>query len=580
MKRCFRFLAVALAMALLLSACTTSKPQDNKPADNGPVKGGTYSSASTSDASNLNPILYQDTASSAIIEKVFDSLLNRNEKLELVPSLATELPKVENNGLKWTYNLRKDVKWHDGVEFTSADVKFTFAAVLHPGYTGIRASGYTSLKGATELRSSYKTVDKDVDAKKLTKDEADKQKLALWEAWQKGGAIETPDKYTVVFNFDKQFAPAMSRIGLMWIIPEHLLKDQLGAKMKDSEFNRKPVGTGRFAFVEWKPNERIVLKANDNWWGGRPNIDQYVWKIVPDANTAMAALEKGEVDNAAIEMENIDHFKNDVKNVSVLETPTLSYQQLTLDLNNPLFQDVNVRHALSYAINKDNLVSKLLMGHGIPAWSHATPQRWDYNANVAKFSNDKEKAKQLLDAAGWKLGSDGIRVKDGKKFSFDLVYVNSSKQYSEAAQVVQSEWKAIGVEANLKGVDDATLLDLSDAGNPDRKQPPVYIYGWSLGVEPDSTSIWSCEGSYNDIGYCNKRVDELLAKGLTELDQAKRKPIYQEIQAILAEDQPYIWLWFANDIQGFSKRLKGPIGATPIGFEWNIEKWWIDPAAK
>ncbi|HWI51878.1 MAG TPA: ABC transporter substrate-binding protein [Symbiobacteriaceae bacterium] len=585
MKRHLKFaLVLCLTAGLLLSACTSSGKKNPEPttppatAEGTPVKGGTYTVASTSDASNLNPILYQDTASSAIIEKMFDSLLGQNDKLEFVPELATELPKVENGGLKWTFKLRSDVKWHDGVPFTSADVKFTFAAILHPYYTGVRASGLTTLKGADALRKGYTATKNEIKDKKVTQEEGDKKMLDAWEAWKNGGAIETPDQYTIIFNLDKVFAPAMNNIGGRWIIPEHILKDQLGAKMKDAEFNRKPIGTGKFQFVEWKAGERIVLKANDNWWGGRPNIDQYVWKIVPDANTAMAALEKGEVDNAGIEVENFDHFKKDVQNVTVYEWQGLSYQQLTLDLNNEFFKDKNVRHALAFAIDKESLVSKLLMGHGTTAWSHATPQRWDYNPDVFKPANNKEKAKQMLDDAGWKVGANGIREKDGKKFAFDLVFVNSDKKYTEAAQVVQSEWKAVGIDVNLKGVDDATLLDLSDAGNPDRKQPAVYIYGWSLGNEPDSYSIWACEGTFNDIGFCNKDVDKLLNDGRGEIDQAKRKVIYQNIQKILADEQPYIWLWFANNIEGISKRVKGPIAGVPNGIEWNIEKWWIESA--
>jgi peptide/nickel transport system substrate-binding protein len=588
MKRHLKLaLVFCLTAGLLLSACSkkptndTTTPGDTKnpPAAQGqPVKGGTYTVASTGDASNLNPILYQDTGSSAIIDKVFDSMLIRNEKLEFVPRLATELPKVENNGLKWTFKLRNDVKWQDGVKFTAKDVKFTFTAILHPGYTGVRASGLTSLKGADALRKGYSATKAEVKDNKITQADADKKMLDAWNAWVASDAIQTPDEYTVVFQFDKVFAPAMSNLGTRWIIPEHILKDQLGAAMKDSKFNREPLGTGRFSFVEWKPGERIVLKANDNWFGGRPNIDQYVLKIVPDANTAMAALEKGEVDEAAIEFENFDHFKNNVQNVNVVEWQGLSYQQLTLDLQNDFFKDVNVRHALAYAINKDNLVKNLLMGHGAAAWSHATPQRWDYNPDVFKPAYNKAKAEELLDAAGWKKGADGIRAKDGKKFAFDLIFVNSSKLYTEAAQVVQSEWKAIGIDANLKGVDDATLLDLSDAGNPDRKQPAVYIYGWSLGGEPDSTSIWTCDGSFNDIGYCNQKIEELMVKGKETVDQAERTKIYKEIQGILAQDQPYIWLWFANDIVGLNKRVKGPIAGGPNGLDWNIEKWWIEPA--
>lgn len=562
-------LAALFALSLVLSAC--SKPSNNPdnttkepPAAGEAVKGGTFTMALTSDAANLNPILYQDTVSASPIGLIFDSLMRVNDKFEWRPWLAADHPKIENDGKKWTFKLRNDVTWHDGAKFTSKDVRFTFEAIQHPGYTGVRASNYRSLKGVADLRKAYSDA-KDDMAKKLD----------AWENWRKNsGAIQTPDDYTVIFELDTTFAPMLSTMAGMGIIPEHLLKDQLGAPMKDSEFNRKPVGTGRYIFVDWKAQERIDLKVNEKWWGGRPNIDNIVMKVYPDSNTSQIALEKGEVDYAGIDFEQFVHFQG-VKSVKVHEYPSTSYNQLTLDLNNDLFKDVKVRYALSHAIDKEGIVKQLLQGHGIVAHSHGTPTRWDYNADVPKFNYDKAKAESLLDEAGWKKGADGIRVKDGKKFSFELYYSTGDKTYEESVQVIQSNWKAIGIDANLKGVDFPTLLDLSDAGNPDRKQPPVYILGWSLGVEPDSTSIWTCSGSFNDIGYCNKRIDELMQKGKEELDQAKRKPIYAEIQKILAEDQPYIWLFFPNNIVGINEKVQGPIAGTPAGIMWNFEKWWI-----
>jgi peptide/nickel transport system substrate-binding protein len=575
--------AMAVLAAISLTACGGSKAPAGDtnapaPAAGTPVKGGTFTTASVIDGTFLNPILNQDQFSTEMNNMVFDSLLRLNDKQEYTPSLATALPTIEDGGKKWTFKLRDGVKWQDGQEFSSADVKFTFGAILHPTYTGVRASGLTAIKGVEALRAGYKAIDKDVKDGKLSKEEGDKKKAEAWETWKQSDAIQTPDKNTVVFLFDKTFAPALANVAERGIIPEHLLKDEVGAKMKDSKFNRSPVGTGRFSFVEWKTNERIVLKANDNWWGGRPNIDQVIYRIFPDSNTAMAALEKGEIDRAEILPDQFDHYKNDVKSLNMVEYPTTSYRNLALDMKNPLFQDKNVRYALAYAFDKDTLVKQLLGSHGIAAWSHGTPTRWDYNDNVMKFKYDKAKAEQLMDTAGWKKGPDGVRVKDGQKFSFDLYYVASNKLDSDAVQVLQAAWKEIGVEANLKSTDQPTILDLSDAGNPNRKQPPMYLLGWSLGSEPDSYSIWAGDGSFNDISYSNKEVDELENKGRAELDQSKRKEIYSQIQAKLAEEQPYIWLWFPNKIFGINKRVQGPIIGTPAGIDWNFEKWYIQPA--
>lgn len=576
--------ALAVMTGVVVSACggggsNTQQPGGTNPApvvDAGtPVKGGTYTTATTADATILNPILYQDATTGGMLGYMFEPLLKINDKWERIPALAEATPNIEENGLKWTFQLRKGVKWHDGAPFTAKDVKFTYTAVLHPGYTGVRASTIagTNLKGAAALRAKYKEID---TANGDNKDAAMTAKVAEWDKWVASDALEIKDDHTIIVRFDKQNATAMNSLAGFLIIPEHKLKDELGAKMKDSAFNASPIGTGKFKFGEWKKGERLVLKANDDWWGGRPYIDEYVLRVFPDINTAMAALEKGEIDSSSVDVEQFDRFKADVQIVNLYEYSNTSYRHIVLDHKNELFQDKNVRLALAHAFDKEMLVKQILQGHGIAAWSHGTPSRWDFNGNVFKPAFDKKKAEELLDAAGWTKGSDGIREKNGKKFAFEFNFVSNSKLDSEAAQVVQAAWKEIGVDANLKGLEFATILDLSDAGNPNRKQPPAYILGWSLGSEPDATSIWACDGSFNDPSYCNKEVDELLAKGRTELDQNKRKEIYAQFQAKLAEDQAAIFLWFPNSVFGINKRVKGPIAGTPIGIEHNIEKWYIE----
>lgn len=587
------FMTACLALSLVVTGCSkgsggeskTDPPATANPTDNNtagtPVKGGTFTYATTSDVSMMIPTLSQDTGSNFVQRLIFDSLLRLNDKFEWTPWVAKELPTVEKDGKRWIFKLRTDVKFHDGQPLTSKDVRFTFEQVQHPTYPGVRASNFARLKGVAELRKQYAALGKDVEDKKLTADEADKQKLALWEKWKaEGGALETPDPYTFIINLDSVFAPLFSNVAGVGIMPEHLLKDQVGAKLKESEFARKPVGSGRYQFVDWKTQDKVVLKANENWWGGRPNIDNFIYKIYPDSNTAMAALEKGEIDFTTLEVESLPHFSNDVKNVKVLEYPSTSYQQITYDLNNELFKDVNVRHALAHAIDKETMVKQLLQGHGAPAWSHATPTRWDYTDKVFKPAYDVKKAEQLLADAGWKKGADGVLAKNGKRFSFDFYVDTSDKTRMESAQVVQSFWKAIGVEANIKTVDFSTLLDLSDASNPDRKQPPVYVLGWDLGSDPDSYSIWACDGSFNDIGYCNKRVDELMNKGRDVVDQAQRTVIYQEIQQILAQEQPYTWLYFPNNTEGIATKVKGPVTPNPSDTFFNFQQWWIDPNVK
>jgi peptide/nickel transport system substrate-binding protein len=567
------------ALAVLLAACSSSQHRNQPgPRDDLPVRGGTLTIAATQDALLLNPLLSQDSAANLINRLVFDSLLRQDDQLQFRPGLAESLPEVTDGGRKWTFRLRRDVKFHDGQLLTSKDVRFTFEALFHPGHAGARTSNFDSLRGAVALRHAYQTLLTSAAEGKLRRDEADRQAVDAWEQWRKeSGAIQTPDPYTVIFTLDVPSAPTLAYVASLGILPEDQLKDDIGIKMKDSAFGRSPVGSGRYVFGEWRPGDRIVLKANDSWWGGRPNIDSVVWRIYPSNESAMAAVESGEADSTAVRPASAEHFTQQIRHVRLIEYATTAYSHVALDLNSDLFRDVRVRQALALAVDRDALIDRALGGHGTPAWSHATPSRWDYNPDLTRFAYNPSQAVILLDKAGWVQGGDGIRVNDGKRFAFTLTYTPGQPRDMEIAQFLQTAWRAVGADVAIRAVDDATLLEATDTSNRERKQPQAYLLGWELGSEPDSSSLWACDGAFNDIGYCNLRVDNLLKEGRGEMVQERRKAVYQEVQAVLAEDQPYIWLYFPNAIQGINTRVRGPVGGTAAGFYWNLENWWIAP---
>jgi len=558
-------------LSIALAGCGGgAKPQsEGKPAEDKPVTGGTYVRTTIGDAVTLNPILTTDTASSDVTSLVHSALIKFDDKLNVLPDLATKWT-VSPDGKVWTFELRKDVKWHDGKPFTAKDVKFTFESILHPGYTGVRASNYQKLLGAEEYQKALAALQKDKKDGKIKEDEYNKKSLELFEQWKAKGAIKIIDDYKIEFTLAAPYAPFLTQSLGMGIIPEHLLKDVQGAAMKDAPYNRAPIGTGPYKFKEWKKGELIVLEANPDYYGGRPYIDQVVFKVIPDQNTAMVALETGEVDMAGITPEMFDHFKKDVKNVNLYEYGTFSYTYMGYNLKNPLFQDKKVRQAFAYAVPRQEIVDKILLGHGQIANSHGTPYRWDYNPNVKNYKYDKELAKKMLDEAGWKVGPDGIRVKDGKKFSFTLSFNQGNKTREQAAVIIQQALKEVGIEVKTESVEWNTYLQRLDEGKLE-----AYILGWSLGFDPDSWVIWHTNGSFNDIGYSNPEVDKLLDEGRVTMDQNKRAEIYKKVQEILAEDQPYMFLFFGNSIVGLNSKLHGPITGTPAGIHWNFEKWWI-----
>ncbi len=568
-------LVMLLAVSLVAAGCAPREeaeappPEEEKP--EGPVTGGILFDASIGDATTFNPIHVNDTASGLISDYVHSSLVDFDDKINVVPKLATSW-EVSEDGKVWVFHLREGVKWHDGQPFTARDVAFTFLSILHPEYTGVRLRNYSSLLGFDEYQEKLSQIRSDYKDKKITEEEYKQAIMEAFEEFKAGGAIKIIDDHTIQFTLSEPYAPFLVQSMAMGIIPEHILKDHMGATMKDHDFTRKPIGTGRFKFKEWKTGEYISVVANDEYYEGRPYLDEIVVKIIPDQNTVMAALETGEIDMGGITPEAFERFSQ-MKHLQIFEGPTFSYTYMGYNLTNPLFQDVRVRQAIAHAIDKETIVAELFQGHGIPAWSHGSPARWDYNPDVPKFEYDPEKAKQLLAEAGWKdTDNDGILDKDGVKFKFLLQTNQGNKIREQAAVIIQQQLKEVGIEVEVELVEWNTFVNKVLLA----KNFEAVIVGWALGVDPDAFSIWHSEGGpFNFISYQNERVDYLLEQGRKVMDQEQRKEIYAEFQKILAEEQPYLFLYFPNALTAVNVRVKGPITATPAGIRWNIEKWWI-----
>lgn len=573
-------LVSVLSASVILSGCSSGtkgnteapKAAEEPKKQEGPVVGGTFIYTTIGDAAILLPTLTQDTASSFVTTFVYDSLAIYDDKLNPHPSLA-EKWEIKDDKV-YTFNIRKGVKFHDGHELTAKDVVFTFLTIAHPKYQGVRFGDFTSVKGWKELGDAYKAADQDLKDKKIDQQKADELKMAAYEKFVKEGGIQAPDDYTFRVETAEPFAPLFSRLTGYGIMPKHLLEKDI-ANLKNSEYAKKPVGTGSMKFVEWVKDDHITLQRNPDWKysiTGKPsNIDKMIIKVIPDQQANMVALETGETDLANITPEQFDHFKNDVKHTQLYEYMTFSYTFMGYNHKNPMFSDKRVRQAITHAIPRQEIVDKILLGHGTLANSHASPIRWDYNPNVPVFEYSPEKAAKLLDEAGWKLGADGIREKDGQKFKFEIATNNGNKLREQSAVIIQQALKKVGIEVTINLMEWNAFLDYVDG---DKKQ--AYILGWSLGFDPDAHSIFHSEGGFQIMtGYSNKEVDDLIMKGRTTTDQNKRKEIYGKMQELLAQDQVYTWLYFSNTIAGLNTRVKGAKNGSPNGLMWNWEDWYI-----
>lgn len=489
----------------------------------------------------LNPILSSDTASSAVEGTIFSGMTKINEKLDIIPDIARKWS-VSADGRVYTFYLRDDVFWHDGVKCTAEDVKFTFDSILDPKVNSVRRGDFI------------------ID----------------------GVPIEfiVVSPYILRAVLPKPFAPFLASAG-MSILPKHLLN---GKDINAASFNQHPIGTGPFKFKEWVSGDHVTVERNEKYYGGKPRLSKILYKIVPDENSRLIALEAGEADESDVPAKDYKRIKR-LNNINVFEYDSLVYTYLGLNLDNPLFRDKNVRKALAYATDKGQMINLIFRGLASPAYSPSAPVSWVYEDKVNKYPYNIQKANKMLDDAGWKMrkedigasGYRGIREKNGKKFEFEILVNQGNKEREKAAVILQWQYKKIGVKVNIRILEWSAMLKIVNAPKAP-KQFDALIIGWSLGIDPDSYSIWHSSqfpNGLNFIDYKNPVVDRLLEQGRTTIDKGNRKAIYQELQRIIADDQPYIFLWYPKSIAAVSKRVGGLSKPGPAGLFLNMEKVFV-----
>lgn len=568
---------LVLAMSGSLAACAkqqgtgTDKNAPPTGTSGQPTPGGRIVIGDIGDAESLNPIYSADTSSSFIAYRIQEGLLRIDNKLQPVGVLADKW-ESSNDGKTWTFHLHPNVKWHDGQPFTADDVVFTYESIMHPLYAGTRQSSYDKLVGYKEAKAKYDAIKKDQTDKKLDDKAAEAALLKAFDEYKAAGGVKKIDDNTVQFNLAEPFAPFLFNM-TMAIIPKHILKDVRPDKMKEHDTNRHPIGTGPYVFKDWKKGDQIVLTANPDYWGGKVNISELVYKIIPDQNAIAVALESGAIDVGSTTPELLTRFQAHA-DMKIYEYQTLSYTYMGYNLRNPLFQDVKVRQALTTAMDRKAMVDAILMGHGSVANSHGSPIHWAYNPNVPTFDYNKEKAKQMLAEAGWKPGPDGILQKDGKPFKFTLA-TNQNKVREQVITIIQQQLLEVGIKVETKVVEWSSFVPNNLLG----QDFEAIVVGWSLSADPDAYSIWHSsqtgKGKFNFVGFENKQLDGLLEKGRTTIDQTQRKQIYGDMQKILAENQPYTFLFFENALWVAKDKFKGPIEGGPSGLLANVQEWWI-----
>ncbi|HBU69296.1 MAG TPA: peptide-binding protein [Elusimicrobia bacterium] len=522
-----RILPAVFAL-LFFTSCGDGIKKTAAPDSAEPSYGDYFVTSSIGDASYLNPILATDNASGSINGLIFNGLVKYDKNLKITADLADSW-EISDNGLAVTFHLRKNVLWHDGAPFTSDDVKFTYERLIDP-------------EVKTPFGSDYALIKK----------------------------LETPDKHTVKVTYKETFAPALES-WMMGIVPRHIFQ---GSDFNSSPANRRPVGTGPFVFKEWKTDEKIVLESNKNYFEGRPYIDRYIFRIIPDQSVEFLELRNRSIDEMSLTPDQWNAYKEFFSAYNKFRYPAFQYVYMGFNLYNPFFSDIRVRRALAHALNKNEIINGVLLGMGKPATGPFPPQSWAYNSEVKDFEYSPEKAREILFSLGWRTEKDGYLHKDGKVFEFTIMTNQGNKIRSLSAEIIQSQLKAVGIKANIRIIEWSSFIhQFIDKHNFD-----AVILGWNLSRDPDQFAIWNSaqtkEGQYNFVGYSNPEVDRLLENGRRVFDLKKRERIYREIHAKIFNDIPYIFLYYPEALPVVHKRFKN-VEAAPAGIGWNFHKWWV-----
>lgn len=504
-----------------------------RPGDVAPAYGDLLIQGSIGDASNLIPMLATDSASHDIAGMIFNGLVKYDKDLKLVGDLA-ESWKVSQDGLTITFKLRKGVKWQDGEEFTAEDVMFGFQTITSPTTRTAYGGDFREVERAIVI-----------------------------------------DRYTFRVIYKRPFAPGLSSWGSLVVLPKHLLA---GQDINTTPFSRKPVGTGPFRFKEWKTGEKIVLEANPTYFEGRPYLDGFVYRIIPDPATMFLELKAGGLDFAGLtplqykRQTETYKMRRDFRKYRYL---AFAYTYLGYNLKDEKFKDVRVRQAISYAIDKNEIIQGVLLGLGLKATGPYKPDTQWYNPKVKKYPYDVEKAKTLLAKAGWRASEkDGTLQKDGKPFEFTILTNQGNETRAKCAEIIQRRLQTVGIKVKIRTVEwSAFINDFID-----KKNFEAVILGWTLGQDPDIYDIWHSSKvgpkELNFISYKNPEVDDLLAKGRYTFDARVRKACYDRIQEILAEEQPYTFLYVPYALPIIHARFHG-VKPAPAGIGYNMEKWYV-----
>ncbi len=492
---------------------------------------------------NFHPLMLAIEVDQGVHWNLFSPLWGVDDKGNFTPQLAAEVPTVENggisaDGLNWKIKLREGVKWHDGQPFSADDVKFSLDLLNNKDFKANRRAGH-------ELLRDIKVV--------------------------------SPTEIT--WRMEKVYAPYVSILAWTFIVPKHILEKE--TDVNSSNFAANPIGTGAFKWSERVPGDHITLKANPDYFGDGPHVETIVFKYIPDLTVLYTQFQTGDIDYIGLQGITPDHYEEAKKladrNVLAVALPFI--ENIAFNLGKPVFKDKAVREALYYAMDKQAIIDAIYYGLPRPTESYLPYEAAAFNPDLPKQSYDIEKAKKILDDAGWKPGDDGIRAKDGVRLAFINSTTAGNHVREQAQQLLQQSWKEIGAEMTIQNFPPAVMW--GDNWMQSKFDSAMVGIGFMIGPDADTTDYFhsrsiNAQGGngQNTCQYVNPEVDKLLGEAANTVDQAKRNEIYKKQQELVRADLPYLPIFQYAMVEGTKKGLEGykPNVNTQTN-TWNVNEW-------
>ncbi|MHB8151618.1 MAG: peptide ABC transporter substrate-binding protein [Vulcanimicrobiaceae bacterium] len=540
MKRWTALIVLAAALAGCSKASTTGTGQ------NPWTKPGVLRIAVQAEPKSLDPLLASDTTDNMITRLMFEPLISANAAGDPVPILVKTIPTrrnggISNDGLTITYHLRKGITWSDGVPLTSADVKFTWQAIMNPNNDVISRHGYGNI-----------------------------------------ASIDTPNPLTVIVHLKKRFSPFVNTFfaesdSPYTIVPKHILDKY--PNVNQIPFNNEPVGAGPFRLAEWVKGDHLTLVPNKHFFLGAPKLKRIIIHFIPDENTSLTLLRTHNIDWMFEPSYETYATLKTIPGIVVRHNNINGYEGMQINTAHPPLNNVLVRRALAYGIDKKELLQTLTFGEETMATEDLPNWMWAYNPHVTVYPYDPTKAQALLARAGWLPGPGGIRTKNGKRLSLLLVTNSSNATRYKEAQLIQRMLKHIGIAVQIKLFN--TSLLFAPAGMGGILQKGTYdlaLDGWFSGIDPDDSSNYECKnippGGYNYTRYCSKAMDAAQRDALSHYSRAARKVAYAKVEDLLSRDVPQIFFWWDRQAQAVNPDFKG-FHPNPVTESWNAWQWSI-----